>query len=432
MDLVFSAHPYYSSRFSALGIGRADLRSPADLPLLPVTAKKEYMALPERFRLRLDDRTDLPVPERTLAGVVYTTGSTAGRPTPFYDTSFDNASRIAQMKTVAASLGLGPSDVVANLFPLTPVPHQGFLSALYAGLASGAKVFATHTGQPVTEFPIYNDTAYACELLRQNRPTVLWGISGYVRRVVSVAIANGVDLSAVRLLFLAGEPASGAVQRDLRDLLHEQGASGVRVENGYGFTEMQGPGVHCVPGGHLHLPGRESYSIEVLDRDDLRPVPEGEEGLLAISHLNRRGTVLLRYLVGDLCAVREDACEHCGEEGPRLVSPPHRTGELLKIKGTLVNTTTLVSTLDEIPGLLHSQVRVRPPAGNGSFSDELVIYVVTDPGRAHEVSGRVRNTIRSMFEITPDVEPAPADVHDELTRRYKFRRLVDERASGAG
>jgi phenylacetate-CoA ligase len=429
MDLIFSSHPYYRARFAEAGLDRSDVRSLADIVKLPLTSKTDYMSSPEDFRLRLDDRHELPVPERTLANVIYTTGSTAGHPTPFYDTNFDNASRIAQMKEVAQTLGLGPSDVIANLFPLTPVLHQGFLSALYAGLASGAKVFATCTGQRATEFPIYNDTAYALDLLRQNHPTVLWGIVSYVRRIVAMATASGVDLSSVRLAFIAGEPASPAVQRELAAVLEQHGAVDVRVENGYGFTEMQGPGVRCTPDGLVHIPGRVSYHVEVLHPTTLQPVDPGAEGLIAISHLNRRGTVLLRYLVGDLCAIRDDACEHCGEAGPRLVSAPRRTGQLLKIKGTLVNTGALVNCLDDIPGLLHSQVRIRPPAPGDGFTEQLLVYVITADDRTAEISARVRDTIRSTFEVTPDVQPAPLDLREELVRRYKVRRMIDERVA---
>lgn len=430
MDLVFSSHPYYRARLAEAGLERSDVRSLADIGKLPLTSKTDYMSAPEEFRLRLEDCHELPVPERTLATVIYTTGSTAGHPTPFYDTNFDNASRIAQMKEIAQTLGLGSSDVIANLFPLTPVLHQGFLSALYAGLASGAKVFATYTGQRATEFPIYNDTAYALELLRQNRPTVLWGIVSYVRRIVAMATSSGVDLSSVRLAFIAGEPASPAAQCELAALLEKHGAVDVRVENGYGFTEMQGPGVRCVPNGLVHIPGRTSYHVEVLDPTRLEPVDQGAEGLLAISHLNRRGTVLMRYLVGDVCAVRDDDCEHCGKAGPRLVSAPRRTGELLKIKGTLVNTVALVNCLDDIPGLLDSQVRIRPPAPGDGFTEQLLVYVIADDDRIAAVSDLVRETIRSTFEVTPEVQPAPLELREEFVRRYKVRRLVDERVPG--
>lgn len=429
IELVFVSHPYYSRRYAALGIAQRDIASLADLQQLPVTTKQEYMSVPDQFRLETHDREDLSLAERTLANVIYTTGSTAGNPTPFYDTNFDHASRIAQMKVLAKTLGITPSDVIANLFPLTPVLHQGFLSALYAALASGAKVFATFTGHPATEFPIYNDTALASKLLQENRPTVLWGITSYVRRIVSLALTQGTDLSDVRLVFLAGEPASVAAQEELRAELEAHGARDVRVENGYGFTEMQGPGVRCVPGGPVHLPGREAFYMEVLDPASRQPVPPGADGMLAITHLNRRGTVLVRYLVGDICAIRENICSHCGEEGPRLVSAPRRTGDLVKIKGTLVNTSALVQSLDEVPGLVHSQVRVRPPS-DGGFTEELIIYVVTADGRTAEVADRIRTLVRSGFELTPVVSAAPSELRDELTHRYKVRRFVDERVDG--
>lgn len=40
---------------------------------------------------------------------------------------------------------------------------------------------------------------------------------------------------------------------------------------------------------------------------------------MAVTHLKRRGTVLLRYLLGDISALSYGECPHCGLPGPRLV-----------------------------------------------------------------------------------------------------------------
>ena len=74
-----------------------------------------------------------------VAGVIYTSGS-SGKPTPFYDTVHDRFARIHHLGRVATIAGVGPQDTVMNLFPLSAVPHQGFLSAMWGAMAVGSKL----------------------------------------------------------------------------------------------------------------------------------------------------------------------------------------------------------------------------------------------------------------------------------------------------
>ncbi len=76
---------------------------------------------------------------------------------------------------------------------------------------------------------------------------------------------------------------------------------------------------------------------EVVDLDTGQPLPDGERGALAITLLARRGTVLLRYLVGDIVdpralpALRPHWRSHCGTGGahqhrPSLATRPRAYG----------------------------------------------------------------------------------------------------------
>ncbi|GAC1354024.1 MAG: hypothetical protein NVSMB38_31320 [Ktedonobacteraceae bacterium] len=48
------------------------------------------------------------------------------------------------------------------------------------------------------------------------------------------------------------------------------------------------------------------------------PLLDGERGLSTVTHLDRRGTVLLRYVTGVLNAISNETCPHCGRQGPAL------------------------------------------------------------------------------------------------------------------
>jgi len=426
MDLIFQAHPYYRKLFAQLGLKRSHFRSLADLKYVPPTTKERFMAEPEAFRLDPSRLVSLSTPERTLAQVIYTSGSTVGNPTPFYDTNFDLIARIAQMKEASTLAGIGPDDLVANLFPLTAVLHQGFLSALYGPLAVGARMIAGMPGQPSTPFPVYQRTEEIARMIASQRCTVLWGITSYVRKVILEAQSQQLDLSAVNMVFVAGEPCPPAMRSDLRNRLRTLGATRVMIQNGYGFTEMQGPTIECAEEGPLHIPAPAQYAFEIVDPDGYMPVPEGQDGLVLITHLNRRGTVLLRYQVGDICSIhRSGTCPVCGRTGPRFGSAPVRTGDLVKVKGTLVNSRLIVEAVGACPGVVEFQVQVRPVQPDDPLSgDDLVVRVAVAQEDVEEATSTLRQVVLQACEITPRIEVLPIQAFDQ---EYKLKRFVDLR-----
>jgi len=108
---------------------------------------------------------------------------------------------MAQLKEAATWAGIGPHDTVANLFPVTSVSHQGFLSALHGPLTVGAKVIRGFTERRDTPFDIYQSTAELAEHVARRRATVLWGIVSFVRRLILKAQELELDFSSVRLAF---------------------------------------------------------------------------------------------------------------------------------------------------------------------------------------------------------------------------------------
>ena len=329
MRLCALAHPHYRCVLRERGLTADDFRTVEDLHRLPILRKREYVQDPERFRLRLEGIAGLAPEETTLAEVIYTSGS-SGKPTPFYDTVHDRFARIHHLGRVATIAGVGPHDTVMNLFPLSAVPHQGFLSAMWGAMAVGSKLLTGMTGSAYADYPVHNRMDDAIEMIERERATVLWGITTYVRRVVLRAQALGKDFSAVRLAMVMGEPCPPPMREDLRQRLRALGSPAPIINNGYGFTEVQGPAIECVEEGGRHQAVPDQFYTEIVDPNTGSPVADGEPGLLLISHLNRRGTVLLRYAPGDVVALSHEPCPHCGRREPRFLGGPHRADGLTK------------------------------------------------------------------------------------------------------
>ena len=82
LDLVFDGHPYYRGVFARVGLRRSDLTSLAQLARLPETPKSAFTEAPDDFVLRPTSNTGLTLPERTIWGAIYTSGTSGGDPDP--------------------------------------------------------------------------------------------------------------------------------------------------------------------------------------------------------------------------------------------------------------------------------------------------------------------------------------------------------------
>ena len=424
------AHPYARQVFCERGLTPDDIRTVDDIRKLPPMTKQDYIRDPELFRLDPSQATGVSLEERTIADIIYTAGS-SGEPTPFYDTVHDRYARIDLMARATRIAGIGPADTVMNLFPLSAVPHQGFLSATWGPMAAGSKLLSGLTGRSYAGFPVHRRMDEAIDLIESQRATVLWGITSYVRRVIMRAETLGKDFSAVRLVMAMGEPCPTAMRDDMRTRLTRMGSPHVTVNNGYGMTELMGPSTECRENGGAHLPAPEQFYFEVVDPETYAPVPDGARGLLLLTHLNRRGTVLLRYVAGDVVALTHEQCPHCGRWEPRFLGSPYRVDGLTKVKGTLINPAVI---LDGLSGLLSRGVREyqvvisRENPHDPLAADVLRVRAACAAADHTRLRQEIEATVRAETEISPEIEFLPADGFGEIAGGYKFKRFIDERS----
>ena len=429
MRLCTAAHPYYGPLMKKLGLTPDDFRTVEDLRKLPPLPKKEYANDPEAFRLDLEGVPGLSPEETTLADIVYTAGSTS-KPAPFYDTVHDRFARVQLMGRAAAIGGVGPDDTVMNLFPLSSVPHQGFLSASWGAMASGAKLLTGLTGRAYAEIPVHHRMDEAIEVAERQRATVLWGITTYIRRFVMRAQELGKDFSSVRIAMVMGEPCPPFMREDIRTRLMAMGSEAPTTNNGYGLTETQGPAMECVELGGMHQPSPEQFFFEVIDRDTGEPLPDGEPGMMLVSHLNRRGTVMLRYVGGDVVTLSHETCPHCGRTEPRFLGSPRRADGFTKVKGTLINIGALQ---DELAALMrrgvseYQLVLTTEDRSDPLSPDAMLLRIACAPEDRERIDRETKAVVRGAVEITPGIEFLPNDGFAEIAGGYKFKRVVDER-----
>lgn len=423
LALCARGHPFYRRRWKETGVDPAALRGVEDLERLPLTTKRELMSEPDAFRLALPE---LPLHERALWEVLYTTGSTA-EPTPVYNTTHDYHAYLHQSRRVAEISGIGENDVIANLFPLTQAPMGAFLRSATNAYAAGATICAALPGSPHGSFGVHRHLDYAMRMVERHRATVLWGVPSFVRRLLRRALEERADFTSVRMCAVSGEATTPAFREDLRRSLRELGAAGTTVFDRYGSTEL-GAFAQCREEGDWHNPAPEIQYHEVVDPDTGRRLPDGARGMLALTHLDRRGTVLLRFLVGDVVSLARSPCPACGRTGDRVVGPIVRTSDLVKVKGMLINPDALLGALGAVQGIAEFQVVIRrQDEGDPHSMDEMVIRVACEAALREPLAREVAERVHSTVQVRPRVEFVDAAEIYDPSRQAKAARFVDAR-----
>ena len=418
LDMVFSRHPVYSRLVQELGFTRKDFETVGDLSLLPVTTKSDFISRPEEYRL---DSTGLAPEEVAVWDVMHTTGTTTGQPAPFYSTAYDLYKILSIQEGMMQLRGVGSDNLIANLFPLTVWPHGAYARVSDAAAAIKVPVINVLPGNPSRFFEHGSGMEEAIGLIEQNRATILWGVPSYVRRLLIEAADLGADFSAVRFLFITGESAPEALRADLKARLSTLGASEAVISISYGATEMQGGMVECQSDSGFHNPAPDQFHTDIVDPETHQTIPKGERGLVLISHLDRRGTVLLRYSMGDISALASGPCPHCGSETERLTETPVRSDSLIKIKGTLVNPAIIEEILLNEPGVREFQIVIERLNPEDPFSpDHLRLRIA---GHEADIVQRVKEAVG----VTPGVEIAEPEEVFAAGNTLKSRRVVDTR-----
>jgi phenylacetate-coenzyme A ligase PaaK-like adenylate-forming protein len=260
-------------------------------------------------------------------------------------------------------------------------------------------------------------------MVEVHRATVLWGVPSFLRRVLLRAKELGAGFRSVRMCAISGEATAPEMREELRRCLRELGAAGTTVFDRYGSTEL-GAFAQCREEGDWHNPAPEIQYHEIVDPETGRRLPDGQRGMLAVTHLDRRGTVLIRFVVGDVVSMTREPCPHCGRTSERIVGPVVRGADLVKVKGMLINPGALVAALAGMPALEEFQVVVRRANDADPYSmDELVVRVACDPALAADVAARALEVtrVRATVEVV-----AAKEIYDP-GRQTKAVRFVDAR-----
>lgn len=150
------------------------------------------------------------------------------------------------------------------------------------------------------------------------------------------------DLS-LKIAFTGAEPHTEELRKEIEELY------GMKAFNSYGLSEISGPGVafECRHQDGMHI--WEDFVIpEIIDPDTLEVLPDGQEGELVLTAINRQAMPVIRYRTRDLTAIIPGICE-CGRTHRRIVRIKGRTDDMMIINGVNIFPVQIEKTIMGIP-----------------------------------------------------------------------------------
>ncbi len=397
--------PYYGRLFAERGLDRAGIRTAADIDSLPLTTKDDLREQwPYGF---LSCSRDELIRMHSSSG-------TTGRATVIFHTANDIAAWTNLLARSMYMTGMRRTDVFQNM--MTYGLFTGGLGFHYGAEKIGALVIPAGAGNSKRQI----------QLMRDFDTTVIHIIPSYALHLSTVFTEAGVDPrrdTKLKIAFLGAEPHSEKMRQIIEEFY------GFKSFNSYGLSEMNGPGVafECPEQNGMHI-WEDNYIVEIIDPVTLKALPEGEEGELVMTTLQREGMPIIRYRTKDLTRIIPGPCP-CGRTHRRIERIKGRTDDMMILKGVNIFPIQIEKKLMEIPGVGTNFLIILDREGyNDQMTVKVEIHREFFGGDLHQLESlrhRIVEDLRSDILITPRVDLVEPDSLPKS--EGKAVRVIDNR-----
>ena len=384
-----------------------------------IVTLKDIAKLPFMVKTDLRDEYPLGLTAAPMKEIVrfHCSSGTTGKPICIPNTRGDIEVWSEAAARCLAMYGITDEDVLQVTYGYGL--FTGGLGLHYGGEKRGCAVLPIGGGNTEKQLMLMRDlgvTAIACT-------------PSYFLRIMDVARQQGLDFRRDTRLkhgIFGAEPWTD----EMRAKIQEE--TGITAHDIYGLTEVSGPGVagSCGHSNGLHI-WEDHYYPEIIDPETLEPLPDGEEGELVFTTLDRFGTPMLRYRTRDLTRLYPEQCA-CGRTARVMARIRARSDDMLIIHGVNLFPSQVETALLSVPEVEpHYQIVITPTETLDvlevkveikaeAFSDN--IRVVEDLRK--RVFNAVKNITGLSARITI-VEPG------SLPRSEgKIKRVIDNRKRG--
>lgn len=405
---VYANVPYYRDMMDKAGVKPEDIRSVDDLHLLPFTCKQDLRdTYPYGlFAAPLDDVVR-----------IHASSGTTGKQIVVGYTRKD--------------LDMW-SDCVARALTAAGATKSDFMHISYGyGLFTGG--LGLHDGATkvgMTTIPVSSgNTKRQITILKDFGSTFICCTPSYALYLAETMKEMGVSKSDIKLKagIFGAEAWTEQMRKEIEDKL------GCKAMDIYGLTEITGPGVafecECQNGMHIN---EDNFIPEIIDPDTGEVLPEGSEGELVFTCINKEAFPILRYRTKDICVLEREKCA-CGRTLIKMRKPRGRTDDMLIIRGVNVFPSQIESVLlslgDTAP---YYQIVVDRKNNTDTFEIqvELPEHMLSDTIKTIEdMEAKITEALHSTLGIQPKirlVEPKSLPRSEgKAVRVIDKRKLVD-------
>ncbi|MGA2781098.1 MAG: phenylacetate--CoA ligase [Smithella sp.] len=396
---------YYGKVFKEKKLGISSLRKLKDIQKFPFTTKDD---LREHWPYGF-----IAVPKDELVRMHSSSGTT-GRATVVFHTINDIAVWTNLLARCMYMAGMRKSDVFQNM--MTYGLFTGGLGFHYGAEKIGALIIPAGAGNSKRQI----------QLMRDFETTAVHVIPSYALHLSTVFEELKLDPredTKVKIAFLGAEPHTEKMRKKIEEIF------GYKAFNSYGLSEMNGPGVafECPEQNGMHI-WEDSFLVEIIDPKTHEPVPDGEEGELVMTSLQREGMPLIRYRTKDLTRIIPEPCS-CGRTHRRIERIKGRTDDMLILKGVNIYPMQIEKKLMEISGVGTNFLIVLDREG---FNDLMTVKVEVDKKyfsgdlkQMETLRKKIVEDLKSEILITPKIDLVEPDSIPK--GEGKAVRVVDNR-----
>ena len=308
---VWEDVPYYRKKMEEKGVTPEDIQSIDDLHKLPFLSKAD---LREAYPYGL-----LGKPLKECVRIQSTSGTTGKRVVAFYTQHDIDLWEDCCARAICAAGGTD-EDVCQisygyGLFTGGPGLNGGSHKV-------GCLTIPTSSGNTERQIMFINDLS----------TTILCCTPSYAAYLGETMKEMGMSPEDIPLRagIFGAEAWSEEMRRDIEKTL------GITAYDIYGLTELSGPGVsfECSAHNGMHI-NEDHFIAEIIDPDTLEVLPEGSEGELVFTALDKEAFPMIRYRTRDICSLTREKCS-CGRTHVRMAKPRGRSDDMLIIRGVNV------------------------------------------------------------------------------------------------
>ena len=308
---VWDRVPYYRAKMQEKGLTPDDIRSRDDLYKLPFLSKAD---LRECYPYGL-----LGAPLKDCVRIQSTSGTTGKRVVAFYTQHdvdlWEECCARAIMATGGTNEDVCQVSYGYGLFTGGPGLNGGSHKV-------GCLTVPTSSGNTERQIMFIMDLS----------ATILCCTPSYAAYLGESMKAKGLtpDQIPLKVGIFGAEAWSEEMRHSIEATL------GIKAYDIYGLTEISGPGVafECSEQNGMHI-NEDHFIAEVIDPDTGEVLPDGTDGELVFTCLDKEAFPLLRYRTRDITSLSHEKCS-CGRTFVKMSRPKGRTDDMLIIRGVNV------------------------------------------------------------------------------------------------